>query len=87
MDTTQQKEATPQSGESSKSISPAASLETKVLRSSARVKAAKQKEKEKDCVSAEQQPSASSSKRTRESTIAKGKGKEVAEESSRAGKR
>ncbi|KAJ3552880.1 hypothetical protein NM688_g3918 [Phlebia brevispora] len=86
MDSTQQKEATSHSGESSSS-SPA-SLETKVLRSSARVKAAKQKEKEKERVPTDQQSSSSSSsKRSRESTSSKGKGKEVAEESSRAGKR
>ncbi|KAI0091468.1 hypothetical protein BDY19DRAFT_983799 [Irpex rosettiformis] len=59
-----------------------------VLRSSARVKAAKEKEKEKERVSAEQQPSASSSssKRSREAATAKGKGKEV-DEPTRATKR
>lgn len=89
MDSTQQKEATSHSGEPSSSTSPAASLETKVLRSSARVKAAKQKEKAKDRVPVEHQPLSPSppSKRTRESTNAKGKGREVADEPSRAGKR
>ncbi|GBE89625.1 hypothetical protein SCP_1602880 [Sparassis crispa] len=63
------------------------SVETKVLRSSARVKAAKQKEREKERITAEQQPSSSpSSKRGRET--GKGKAKEVvSDESSRASKR
>ncbi|CDO68376.1 hypothetical protein BN946_scf184815.g23 [Trametes cinnabarina] len=61
--------------------------DSKVLRTSARVKAAKQKEKQKERSSAEsQQPSSSSSKRVRDSSSHKGKGKEVADES-RANKR
>ena len=86
MDSTQQKEATSHLAEPSNST---ANVETKVLRSSARVKAAKEKEKEKERASAEQQPSASSSsssKRSRETATAKGKGKEV-DEAARATKR
>ena len=87
MDSTHQKEATSHSGEPRNSAS-AANLETKVLRSSARVKA-KQKEKERERVPAEQSSSSASTalKRSRESSNTKGKGKEVADEPSRAGKR
>ncbi|KAI0924248.1 hypothetical protein AcW2_005179 [Taiwanofungus camphoratus] len=67
---------------------PGSSAETKVLRSSARVKAAKQKEKEKERTSAEQTSTPSlSTKRTRETSTTKGKGKEISDESSRASKR
>ncbi|KZT67358.1 hypothetical protein DAEQUDRAFT_673424 [Daedalea quercina L-15889] len=59
-----------------------------VLRSSARVKAAKQKEKEKERSSAEQSTSSSvPAKRAREAASAKGKGKEVSDDASRASKR
>ncbi|GJE98055.1 Ubiquitin fusion degradation protein [Phanerochaete sordida] len=83
MDSIQQKEATSHSGEPSSSTPPT-SLETKALRSSARVKAAKEKERER----AEQPPSSSSSssKRIRE-TAAKGKGKEVSDDTPRISKR
>ncbi|KIP04525.1 hypothetical protein PHLGIDRAFT_191474 [Phlebiopsis gigantea 11061_1 CR5-6] len=84
MDSTHQKEATPHLGEPSNST-PTTSLETKVLRSSARVKAAKEKEKERA-----EQPSASSSsstKRARESTGGKGKDKEAVESTARVNKR
>ena len=84
MDSTQQNVATTHSGEPSSSTS-TTSLETKVLRSSARVKAAKEKERER----AEQtQPSSSSGpRRTREIATPKGKGKEVADEAPRTSKR
>ncbi|KZT07265.1 uncharacterized protein LAESUDRAFT_736512 [Laetiporus sulphureus 93-53] len=64
------------------------SSEPKALRSSARVKAAKQKEKEKELHSAEQASSSVvPSKRTREPVLAKGKGKEVSEDHTRSSKR
>lgn len=65
-----------------------ASTETKVLRSSARVKAAKEKERERERTTIEQPQSSTStaSKRAREPTTTKGKGKEVAVDS-RATKR
>ncbi|TFY68826.1 hypothetical protein EVJ58_g785 [Rhodofomes roseus] len=66
---------------------PGSSTDAKVLRSSARVKAAKQKEKER--TSADQATSSSSvpAKRAREATSAKGKGKESSDDASRASKR
>lgn len=85
MDSTQQTEATSHPGEPSSSTPSTTSLETKVLRSSARVKAAKEKERER---TEQTQPSGSSStKRAREITAGKGKGKEVAEGTPRANKR
>ena len=94
MDYTQQPEATsscspstPHLEESSTSV-PGSSTDAKVWSSSARVKAAKQKEKEKERSSADQATSSSvPAKRTREATSAKGKGKEVSDEASRASKR
>ncbi|OCH91486.1 hypothetical protein OBBRIDRAFT_775037 [Obba rivulosa] len=75
--------------EESSTAASASPLETKVLRSSARVKAAKQKGKEKERAPAEQQASSSSStsKRSRDTAATKGKGKEVSDESSRGSKR
>ncbi|EKM50678.1 uncharacterized protein PHACADRAFT_264072 [Phanerochaete carnosa HHB-10118-sp] len=83
MDSTQQKEATSHPGEPSSST-PTISLETKALRSSARVKAAKEKERER--AEQPQPPSSSPSKRTREITL-KGKGKEVSDDTPRISKR
>ena len=89
MDSTHNKEATSHSGDPSISTPSAATVETKTLRSSARVKAARQKEKERERASADHpgSSSSSSSRRTRETTNSKGKGKEVADEPSRPGKR
>lgn len=92
MDYTQQQEATSscspsiyQPEELSTPV-PGSSTEPKVLRSSARVKAAKQKEKERERTSVEQTPSSSlPTKRNRDTTLAKGK--EASEESFRASKR
>ena len=88
MDSTHEKAATSHPGEPSTTTSPPAHLETKALRSSARVKAAKQKERQKERPSAEQHPATSSApaKRPREPANAKGKGKET-DEPSRPGKR
>jgi len=94
MDYTQQQEVTSSCSpstshpeEPSASV-PGSSTDAKVLRSSARVKAAKQKEKEKEHSSTEQATSSSiPAKRAREAASAKGKGKEVSDEASRASKR
>ncbi|KAI0664313.1 hypothetical protein C8Q70DRAFT_946839 [Cubamyces menziesii] len=90
MDSTQSQAAT-----SSSSLNPAqteepsqtTASESKVLRTSARVKAAKQKEKQKERSSADsQQATASSTKRVRDNSSHKGKGKEVVDDT-RASKR
>lgn len=90
MDSTQSQAAT-----SSSSLNPAhtdepsqtTASESKVLRTSARVKAAKQKEKQKERSSADnQQATTSSAKRVRDSSSHKGKGKEVLDDT-RASKR
>ena len=74
MDSTSQQEATSHPTEPSSST---ANLETKVLRSSARVKAAKEKEKGRALADQQLSASTSSSKRSRDSATSKGKGKEV----------
>lgn len=93
MDYTQQQAATssnsPSTSHTEQQAGSSSNPETKVLRSSARVKAAKQKEKEKERTSSEQVSSSSSvpSKRVREATGGKGKAQEVSTESSRASKK
>ncbi|KAI0628036.1 hypothetical protein C8Q77DRAFT_1068746 [Trametes polyzona] len=90
MDSTQPQAATSSSSPNlahTEAPSQATASESKVLRTSARVKAAKQKEKQKERSSVDsQQTPSSSSKRVRDNTSHKGKGKEVADES-RASKR
>ncbi|KAH9851913.1 hypothetical protein C2E23DRAFT_904051 [Lenzites betulinus] len=88
MDSTQSQAATSSSPNSSHPAEPSqsAASESKVLRTSARVKAAKQKEKQKEVPADGQQVASSSTKRVREGISHKGKGKEAADES-RATKR